>query len=85
MTVRGAFLQQLLGDIVPPTSARRLSGGVQGNTQGLPALDQEALSAVNLVAGAGFVPDSERRRLIVANWIYVSASHGMNKMQYVGP
>ena len=61
LTVRGAFLQQLLGDIVPPTSARRLSGGVQGNTQGLPALDQEALSAVNLVAGAGFVPDSEHR------------------------
>ena len=58
---------------------------LQGNVQGLLSLDQEAPVWLSMVAGAGFVPDSERRRLIVANWIYVSASHGMNKMQYVGP
>ena len=58
---------------------------LQGNVQGLLSLDQEAPVCLSMVAGAGFVPDSERRRLIVANWIYVSASHGMNKMQYVGP
>ena len=51
-----AILRQLLGDIILQPMAEGLVAELQGNVQGLLALDQKALGVGNLVAGAGFEP-----------------------------
>jgi hypothetical protein len=46
----------------------------------------EGMSSLDLVAGAGFVPDSYSQRLplVAAHWVYASANQGAREMKRIG-
>ena len=58
---------------------------VGGSVRDLLTLNQQAPMPLTLVAGAGFVPDSEHSPFTVARWANTQASYGTKKMQYAGP